>query len=96
MTTLTKVKKFTYSPFHSFKIEGKEHCMQSQLYQIGVYVIYDNNSSYQGGATPSGIVKLQRRLRQAEMRSEITDLQFSIPIKVAEVEGFWKQINEEE
>lgn len=88
-----KKKIWTYSPFHSFKCKGKECTMQTQVYQIGIYVIYDNDSACQSTATPANIIRLQNKLRKAEKAMEITDLKFSAPIKVTiDDSGFYIQI----
>lgn len=95
-----KQKVWTYSPFHSFTIikvkgwEGKKITMQTQLYQIGIYCIYDNNAAKQCTfETPAPIIKLQKQLRKAQEEGKITDLYFSPEIKVIRnVEGFLEQI----
>jgi hypothetical protein len=95
MTKEKKKKVWEYSAFHSFKLNGKESSMTSQIYSIGLYVIYDNNSTQQGGhETPQPIVNLQKKLRKAEKAGEITDLHFSPPIKVTtDDDGFLIQLS---
>jgi hypothetical protein len=47
-------KTWKYPVCYSIKVleTGEEMLIQTQLYRIGVYVIFDNNPRTQGGITP--------------------------------------------
>lgn len=92
---MKKKKVWKYSAFHSFKLNGKESSMASQVYKIGLYVIYNNNPAEQGGCeTPQPIVDLQKELRKAQEEGKITDLYFSPAIEVTtDEDGFLIQLS---
>ena len=92
-----KKKIWKYSPFHSFKFEDKEHSMTSQVYQTGIYAIYNNDPAQQTGfVNPEGIIKLQNRLRKGLEEKKITDLYFSPAIRITEdKDGFLIQLPNE-
>lgn len=85
--------KVTYNICHSFKDKnGRQQTMVSQLYQTGIYVIYNNDSSLQGSSTPQKIRKLQEKLRKDERAGLITDLIFGSEITVSNDSGLWKEV----
>lgn len=84
--------KVTYNITHSFKDKnGQQHTMTSQLYQTGIYVIFNNDASLQGSSTPLKIKKLQNKLRRDERAGLITDLTFGPKITVSNDSGLWKE-----
>lgn len=87
-------KKYTYHTSHSFIIveNEKKTSMQSQLYQVGVYVIVNSDPSMQFNATPAMMVKQEKVLNKALEDNEIKDLVYGLKITVQEVDGLWKQI----
>jgi len=91
---MKKKKVWENSAFHSFKQDGQEHSMTSQVYKIGLYIIHDNNSAQQGGyETPQPIINTQKILRKAQKEGKITDLYFSPAIKVTtDDDGFLIQL----
>lgn len=93
-----KKKIWTYSPFHSFKYKGVKSTMMSQLYEIGIYIIYDDDSDLQSGLNnPTPIVNIEKKLRKACDNKEITDLYFSTPIRVTtDDDGYLIQLKDEE
>lgn len=100
MTKEKKNKIWKYSPFHSYKFvhEGKtiETTMQSQLYQVGIYVILNNNPALQFSADPEGMIKAEKKLRKDEIKGTITDLYFSPAIRITEdKDGFLIQLKDE-
>lgn len=86
-------KKITYHRSHSFKdTEGVSHSFLTQLYDIGVYGIFDGNPSMQGKFSPAQIVKIEKRISKLAEEGEITDLQFGSLITVQEIDGAWKEV----
>jgi hypothetical protein len=67
----------------------------TQLYQIGVYIIFNNDSASQGNMSPSRIAKLGKSLKKAEESGKITNLTFGREIRVSEKSGFWEEVREE-
>jgi len=93
---MKKQKIVSYSPHHSYKFGGKEHDMVSQVYNVGIYVIYDSDPKMQGTATPEGIRALQNKLKKAEIDKKITDLYLSPAIRVTKnADGFYIQLPNE-
>jgi hypothetical protein len=90
----TKQKTFTYHKSLSFiDLEsGQKHSFATQLYQIGVYGILDNNSSMQGNYEPKDLVKTETKLKKLQKAGVIKDLVLGTPITVAEVNGFWEEV----
>ena len=82
---MKKNKIWEYSPFVSFKDDKDvKHTLATQLYQTGIYMIFDNNPALQGGVSdPSPIVRFHKKLKKDAENKKITDLEFSIPIKVS-------------
>jgi len=97
ITKPAKVKKpkvYTYHVSSSFThVEsGTKHVMASQLYQIGVYVILDNNSAQQFGCKPSNMVKAEKQLNADLALGLISDVTFGREIKVSEIDGFYVEV----
>lgn len=89
-----KTKKIKYHVTHSFvEVETDvKHSFITQLYQVGVYGILDNNPSYQFNLTPQQIVKIEKRLKKQLENGEIKDLEFGREITVTDESGFWVKI----
>ena len=97
-TAVKKSKKWKYPIHLSFVVPTKEHgdvkqSLQTQLYQIGVYGIWNNNSSEQGSYTPNQLVSLVRKLRKAEEKGEIKDLELGREITVSDETGFFVEVD---
>lgn len=98
MTKETKVKDKTWTYYVSASFDynnGKEitnQCYATQLYQIGVYIIWNNNSSSQGNMTPNQMSTLRRKLISDEKKGTISNLQRGREIVVHEVDGFFKEV----
>lgn len=91
---MAKIKKWKYHVSHSYKIKGKETKGITQLYQIGVYLIVNNNPQRQFNFTPNQMVTTERRLKKAFKEGEITDLEFGREITVIKNEsGFFEELN---
>lgn len=83
--------KVTYYASHSFRSsDGKSHTMITQLYQVGIYVIFDGKPSLQGGMTPQKLSDLQNNLRKDAEKGLITDLKFGQKMTVSDDSGGWK------
>ena len=92
---MAKIKKWNYHVTHSFKDKGKETKGITQLYQIGVYMIIDNNPRLQFNITPNQMVSMERRLKKAFEKGEISDLEFGREITVIEnEEGFYEELKQ--
>lgn len=87
-------KKYKYHTSHSYVgIEGKEIKVLTQLYQIGVYYIINNDSSLQGTGSPQQMVKMEKSLKTAQEKGEISNLEFGRQIVVQkDQDGFWKEV----
>jgi len=84
------MKKWSYHT--SFDVEfkdGTKLSMQSQLYQVGVYCILNNDSRTQGGCTPSSMVIRERKLKKDP---NVIKLEFGTLITVATVDGLFKKL----
>jgi hypothetical protein len=91
---MAKQKSFKYHTSHSFVDDkGNTISFATQLYQIGVYGIINNNPTMQGTFKPKDIVKIEKQLNKQKENGQITELTFGREIEVAEVDGFWKVIN---
>jgi len=90
--TTKKQKTYSYHTSHSFIVEGKKQTFATQLYEIGVYGIFNNDPAMQGSFTPNDIVKIEKSLNKAFEKKEITDLTFGMPITVKEIDGFWAKV----
>ena len=91
---MAKLKTFTYHKSHSFVDvqTGQKITFATQLYQIGVYGIMNNNSSMQGSYEPKDIVKAEKNFIKLQEQGIIKDLIFGTPITVAQIDGFWKEV----
>lgn len=85
--------KWTYHMTHSFKDkDGKQVEFVSQLYQVGVYAIINNDPAMQLNITPSAIVKIEQKLLRQQKNGEITDLVFGSKITVSDVTGLFEEV----
>lgn len=93
MSKAKRPKVYTYHTSHSFKDkEGNEHRFVTQLYAVGIYGILNGDPAMQGTYTPSQIVNIEKKQREAVQRLEITDLQFGRKIKVTDASGLWEEV----
>jgi hypothetical protein len=91
---MAKIKKWNYHVSHSYKIKGRECVGLTQLYQIGVYLIVNNNPKLQFNITPNQMVSMEKRMRKSFEKGEITDLEFGREITVIENEsGLYEELN---
>jgi flagellar basal body rod protein FlgC len=90
---MAKLKTFTYHKSHSFVDvkTGQKITFATQLYQVGVYGIMNNNSSMQGNYEPKDIVKAEKNFVKLQEQGIIKDLVFGTSITVAQIDGFWKK-----
>jgi hypothetical protein len=90
---MAKQKTITYHVSHSFvDSKGNTITFATQLYQIGVYGIVNNNPTMQGNFTPQQIVKIEKLVNKQKENGEIKDLNFGRQIKVAQVNGLWQEV----
>ncbi|KAA6302822.1 MAG: hypothetical protein EZS26_000992 [Candidatus Ordinivivax streblomastigis] len=86
-----KRKTYTYPVSATWTENDVEKSYVTQLYQIGVYVIFNNNPAMQGNMPPSGMVKLAKALNKSEVSGEITSLIWGRKINVSDNNGFWEE-----
>lgn len=90
-------KKYTYNVSASWilKETGKQFSFMTQLYQIGVYFIMNNDPSAQAGLSPSQMQKMCKQLKKELDNGIITDLVFGREITVSENENnsLWYEVN---
>jgi len=96
MTTKTKKQKTWKYPIWAKVYQGDKVVvsMMTQLYQIGVYGIMNNNPSQQGSFSPSQMVKQMKQFRPENLK-EGMDLrvEFGREITVTENEdGFYVEV----
>jgi len=96
-TAVKKAKKWKYYTSLSFVVPTKEHgdvkqSLMTQLYQIGVYGIWNSNAGEQGSYTPNQLQSLVRKLKKAEEKGEIKDLEFGREITVTDETGFFTEV----
>ena len=90
MTTKTAVKKSKKWKYHtslSFIYNTKEHggikqSYLTQLYQVGVYIIWNNDASEQGSMTPSQMETLTKKVKKSEASGEVTNVEWGREITV--------------
>jgi hypothetical protein len=94
---MAKLKTFTYHKSLSFidAETNEKHSFATQLYQIGVYGIMNNNSASQGSYEPNQLVKAEAKFKKYQEAGVIKDLVFGESITVAKVDGFWKEVQPE-
>jgi len=83
-------KTWKYHTSLSFKHEGKEQTVATQLYQIGIYAIFNNNPSLQSAfKSPEPLIKMEKGLTNDVKLGKITDLVFGTEITVTtDADGF--------
>jgi len=89
----TKKKIFKYHVTHSFTdIESnKKVSMATQLYQVGVYGIINNDPALQMSIKPSDMVKIERNLNKQLREGKISDLEFGREI-IVEDNGLYNEV----
>ena len=86
--------KVTYHKSHTFvDLKGKTNTFTTQLYQIGVYGILNNEPSTQGNFTPQDIKKMEKYLEKAKQKEQILSYELGISITVTDKSGFWEKVN---
>ena len=86
----SKPKVWKYPVYFKIKLAGgKELSMQTQLYQIGVYGIFNGNSAMQGSYTPA---VLERGWKKTCADKTIEILEEGRMIHVTTEDGFFKEV----
>jgi hypothetical protein len=91
---MKKQQKWTYPVCVEVKdTEGKVvFSAMSQVYKIGIYVIYNNNSAQQGGLAPSAMVKLMRQFKPENIKGDYT-VEFGRDVTVTmDEQGFYVEV----
>ena len=93
----TKKKKiYTYPITATWMENGAKSSYVSQLYQTGIYIIFNNDPAAQGCMSPSGMVRLVKKLKKSEEENKISNLIFSDTISVSDEAGFWEKVRSKE
>jgi hypothetical protein len=89
------MKTFTYHTSHSFTIvdTNKTISFTTELYQLGIYAILNNDPALQFSTTPNELVKVEKGLIAKEAKGLIKNLTFGGEIKVTiDKNGLYKEI----
>jgi hypothetical protein len=72
---------------------GEEYSLLTQLYKIGVYGIWNNDSGRQGVYKPKKLAELKKYLIKDKEVGLVKNLEFGRDVKVIKDEdGLWKEI----
>ena len=96
-TKVKKAKKWRYHIWHSYlhiETNQKMSCL-TQLYQIGVYAIVNNDPSQQFNLKPQDMVKIEKMLQRDLEEGIIKDLEYGREIVVSDETGFWEEVEGE-
>lgn len=72
--------------------ESKEETYQSQVYQIGIYVIFNNNSSMQATFSPAQMEKMCKTMQKDLEKGIIKEIKWGPEVTVKKVDSFWKEV----
>ena len=62
--------------------DGVEHGYLAQIYQVGIYIIFDNNPRLQSSTDVKKLKAYHNKLVKMEAKGEISDLTFGGEIEV--------------
>ena len=85
-------KPITYHVSHSFIENGSKVTCLTQLYQVGVYCIINNDPANQFCISPMSMTKIEKRLKQQDKEHIISNLEFGRAITVTNESGFWEEV----
>ena len=91
-------KKYKYHISHSYyhKESNEKIHFLTQLYQIGIYGIVNNDPALQGSFSPNKIVQIEKHVKKELEEGNISDLEFGREIIVRkDKDGFWEEVKEE-
>jgi hypothetical protein len=96
---MKKQQKWTYPTYVTVSDkEGKQVWnVVSQLYQIGVYIIENNDPSRQGNVSPAQMIKHMKQFRPENLKGDLADytVEFGREITVTKDEnGFYVEVTE--
>jgi hypothetical protein len=91
---MKKKTTVTYPVYASWIHKGKKYSYTTQLYQVGVYVIFSHNAIQQAGVKPEYIKKLYDQLVKDEKSGEITELNIGRMITVGNLDGLLEEITD--
>lgn len=90
---MAKKNQWTYHTSHSFTDEqGQKMSAQTQLYQVGVYMIVNGDPALQFNIEPKAIVKMEKSLTKDAAAGKITDLTWGPEITVSDETGFFEEV----
>lgn len=85
-------KPITYHVSHSFIENGSKVTCLTQLYQIEVYGIINNDPANQFCISPIYVVKVEKQLKRKNKEYIISNLEFGRAITVTDESGFWEEV----
>ena len=91
-----KQKTFTYPVTAEWVEDKAEMNYSTQLYQSGIYIIFNNRPVLQGTMTPQKMVNLHKKLKIKEKEGKITSLCLGREITVSKETGFWEEVPSKE
>ena len=92
--SVKKPRVYSYYTYASFNFDGKNHNVKTQLYKVGIYVIWNDDPAMQGNITPHQAQKLFKEIQKDFDDEKITDLVLGRPIKVTKDEdGFLVEVD---
>lgn len=86
------MKKWKYYISASWIENGSIHGFITQLYKIGVYIIFDNDPAAQLNLNPNDLQKLCKKLSKEYAENKITNLSYGREITVIEKDGFYEEL----
>ena len=87
--------KYTYHKAHKYTtLDNDEVRFISQLYQLGIYAIINDDSSLQFNLGIKDVVRMEKKLNKSFKEGKIKDLEFYSPITVTDEGGLLKEIDE--
>lgn len=85
-------KNVTYHQSYKYIENDKSVVFLTQLYRVGIYCIVNYDPIMQFSCTPTQLVNLEKKLKLAEKKGKITNLEFGIPITVTYKSGLWEEV----
>lgn len=74
MATKNKIYKYYTSCSYIDVKTDIQHTVTTNLFKVGIYIIFDNNPKYQGNTTPQLMQKFIKRLQRDVQSNKIKDL----------------------
>lgn len=72
--------------------DGSTENFATQLYQTGVYVIWNNNAASQGRMSPASMEKMCKKIQKDLDAGKLSSVEWSSVITVTEKEGLFVEV----